>query len=206
METNSNGKTLDLPSEWRSMITTSIAGFSPAMISTSRERSDRWLYFAVVSFILCVTNVAAAQPKHRPKFSDYPAQSVYKGRPANPVLNQDQRSYRTTIREAAKAKVQFAGHYTMAAAGCGAGCTLFYVVDSISGHVYDGWVITELPLEWQQENNWRENDRMEFHPNSRLLKINACPGETDCGFYDYEMVEGVGLKLLHKELLPPKYQ
>jgi hypothetical protein len=47
---------------------------------------------------------------------------------------------------------------------------------------------------------------MEFHPNSRLMKIDGCPGEENCGFYDYEMVDGKGLKLLRKELLPKQYQ
>ena len=47
---------------------------------------------------------------------------------------------------------------------------------------------------------------MEFHPNSRLLKINACPNETNCGLYDYVMVEGKGLKLIRKELLPQEFQ
>jgi len=43
---------------------------------------------------------------------------------------------------------------------------------------------------------------MEFYPNSRLLKINGCPNEENCGFYDYEMVNEKGLKLLRVELLP----
>jgi hypothetical protein len=34
------------------------------------------------------------------------------------------------------------------------------------------------------------------------MKINPCPYEQNCGLYDYEMVEGKGLKLIRKELLP----
>ena len=49
-------------------------------------------------------------------------------------------------------------------------------------------------------------ERMEFHPNSRLLKVNACPNEANCGLYDYVMVEGRGLKLVRKELLPEEFQ
>ena len=47
---------------------------------------------------------------------------------------------------------------------------------------------------------------MEFHPDSRLLKVNACPNEANCGLYHYVMVEGKGLKLLQKELLPQEDQ
>jgi hypothetical protein len=42
---------------------------------------------------------------------------------------------------------------------------------------------------------------MEFHPENRLIKLNGCPNEEHCGFYDHERVEGKGLKLVRKELL-----
>lgn len=40
----------------------------------------------------------------------------------------------------------------------------------------------------------------------RLMKINGCPKDENCGFYDYEMVDGKGLKLIRKELLPKEFQ
>jgi hypothetical protein len=143
--------------------------------------------------------------KPRPEFSDYPVQKIYKGKPAPPVLSKDQRMYRTMIRRGAKSNVQFAGHYTVPAFGCGAGCSAFYIVDSISGKVYDGLDATDLPITWLEKHN-PDTERIEFHPNSRLFKINGCPNETNCGFYDYVMVDGVGLKLVRKELLPKEFQ
>jgi hypothetical protein len=59
-----------------------------------------------------------------------------------------------------------------------------------------------LPPKWLENHGGEDMKRMEFHPNSRLLKINACPNEVYCGLYDYVMVEGKGLKLARKELLP----
>ena len=60
-----------------------------------------------------------------------------------------------------------------------------------------------LPLTWlEKHGGYDALERMEFHPNSRLMKINACPNEENCGLYDYEMVEGKGLKVIRKELLP----
>jgi hypothetical protein len=38
------------------------------------------------------------------------------------------------------------------------------------------------------------------------MKVNGCPNERDCGFYDYIMVEGEGLKLIRKRLLPKEFQ
>jgi hypothetical protein len=74
-----------------------------------------------------------------------------------------------------------------------------------NGRVYDGFAISELPIAWQEKHG-SENERLEFHPQSRLLKVNGCPHETNCGFYDYAMVDGVGLRLVRKELLPKEFQ
>jgi hypothetical protein len=81
--------------------------------------------------------------------------------------------------------VEFAGHYTIPRWGCGTECNGFVIVDSISGRVYDGLGVAGLPFPWLQAYGGDDAiPRMEFYTNSRLLKINACPNEEDCGFYD----------------------
>ena len=62
----------------------------------------------------------------------------------------------------------------------------------------------DLPPSWMEKHE--ESARMEFHPNSRLIKINGCINEQNCGFYDYVMVEGKGLRLVRKELLAKEFQ
>jgi hypothetical protein len=81
---------------------------------------------------------------------------------------------------------------------------MFVIVDSMSGRVYDGFNIADLPLSWMEKHE--ELLRMEFHPRSRLIKFNGCPNEENCGFYDYVMVEGRGLKLVRRQLLPEESQ
>lgn len=108
------------------------------------------------------------------------------------------------IRQGAKAKVQFAGHYTIPQWGCGTNCVQFVIVDSVSGRVYDApfW-LEGLALTWLEKQSptpTELDERLDFRPDSHLLKMNGCPKESDCGFYDYEMVDGVGLKLLRKEV------
>jgi hypothetical protein len=112
--------------------------------------------------------------------------------------------YRTAIREGAKSKVEFAGHYTVPRWGCGSGCSMFVIVDSITGKVYDGFSVADLPPAWTQKHE--DQEQMEFRANSRLLKVNGCINEQNCGFYGYEMIEGKGLKLVRKELLPKEVQ
>jgi hypothetical protein len=159
-----------------------------------------------ILLFLCCGVLAASGGKNRPKFSDYPVEQIYKGRSANPLLSKDQRTFRTVIREGAKSDVEYAGHYTVPRFGCGASCNGFYVVDSKTGRVHDGFGVTELPGSWLESHHAQDIPRMEFHPNSRLLKINGCHNEKECGFYDYVMVDGVGLKLIYKELLPKQFQ
>jgi hypothetical protein len=110
------------------------------------------------------------------------------------------------IRTGAKSPVEFAGHYTVPTWGCGAGCNAFVIVDSITGRVYDGFVVAELPGAWEEKHFGHLPSRMEFHPHSRLMKINGCPNEKNCGFYDYVMVDGEELKLVRKQLLPKEFQ
>lgn len=161
--------------------------------------------FAYWTFTLLVATAAVPQVlQPRPDFTEYSVTTIYRGRPASPVLNKEQRIFRTVIREGAKNEVEFAGHYTVPRFGCGAGCSAFYIVDSINGKVYSGFGVSDLPDKWRKKHSSHEFNRWEFHRDSRLLKINGCPNETNCGFYDYEMADGMGLRLVRKQLLPQK--
>jgi hypothetical protein len=82
------------------------------------------------------------------------------------------------------------------------------IVDSITGRVYDvPFSLEDLPDAWLEgHGGWVAHKRIEFRPNSRLMKFDACLNERDCGMYDYAMVEGRGLKLIQKELLPKEFQ
>jgi len=163
-------------------------------------------FITAFSLSLCIVIASSSQENQRPKFSDYPTAKVYEGMLAKPILKKEQRTFRTVIREGAKSRVEYAGHYTIPRFGCGASCNGFYIVDSISGRVYDGFGLMELPPAWEEQHSSEDIKRMEFHPDSRLLKINACPNESNCGFYDYVMVDGMGLKLVYKKLLPKQFQ
>jgi hypothetical protein len=143
----------------------------------------------------------------RPSFERYPVERIFKGVPAQPKLDKDQRMFRTVIRNGSRSRVQFAGHYTVPQCGCGTGCSLYYIVDSITGRVYDGeFAVSDLPGTWLEKQSGDPPLRIQFIASSRLLKINGCPNEHDCGYYDYVMVEGKGLKLISKWLLPREFQ
>lgn len=149
----------------------------------------------------------AGPTKPRPKFGDYPVREIYSGTPAIPKLSKGQRTFRTMIRRGAENKVEFAGHYTVPRWGCGTSCNQFAIADSVTGTVYDvPFAVVQFPGAWFDKHKMDTYKRMEFYPSSRLMKISGCPNERDCGFYDYVMVEGRGLELVRKELLPKQYQ
>lgn len=141
----------------------------------------------------------------RPTFRDYRVKNIYHGKSVPPIITKEFRGFPTRIRRGARSDVEFAGHYTIPRWGCGTECNGFVVVDSISGKVYDGFGVAGLPFSWLEEYGGDDAfPRMEFYANSRLLKINACPNEENCGLYDYEMIDGKGLELLRVDLLPKK--
>jgi hypothetical protein len=139
-------------------------------------------------------------------FEDYPVKQIYRGVPMPPKLSKNQRTYRTVIRFGAKSTVEFAGHYTFPRYGCGSGCSAFYIEDSVNGRVYDGFNVQDLPGTWLEKQNGDPSKRLEYRQDSRLLRINGCPNEMNCGYYDYVMVDGKGLKLVRKQLLPKEFQ
>jgi hypothetical protein len=156
--------------------------------------------------LLTSLTLSAQTVPARPAFSAYPVKRLYKGSPAPPKCEQQQESACRIIRDGAKSEVQFAGHYTVPQFGLGAGASAFFIVDSLTGKVYNGIGVEDLPYRWVERQSGDQPLRVQFLPTSRLLKINGCPNETDCGYYDYVMVEGRGLKLVQKWLLPKEFQ
>src|SRR5229473_7486731 len=88
--------------------------------------------FILLACCLLPQGICSQAEKPRPKFSDYRVKEIYRGKPAPPVLNEDQRVFRTMIRPGAKSSVTFAGHYTVPRWGCGTDCNGFAIVDSIN--------------------------------------------------------------------------
>ena len=125
----------------------------------------------------CFAFTLTAQPKpERPRFESYPA-DVYAGKPAplNVGSHRLARLFRTRIREQLQEEgINFAGHYTIAAMGCGTGCSTTTIVDARNGRAYfpqvlDGWAVG--PGAWPEEGE----DVRTFRANSRLLKVIGSP-------------------------------
>jgi hypothetical protein len=153
--------------------------------------------------LLAIASAAAAlaQPP-APTFQQYPAPAKFSGKPAPPAIRTaEDRSFRTRIREAAAQGPNFAGHYTVAEWGCGAGCVSVVVVDAATGTIYRG-PFRNLGWEMRKyEGKYASNgDRFEplaYRLDSRLLIARGCPEETACASYFWEWA-GAEFKLVRK--------
>jgi hypothetical protein len=133
---------------------------------------------AAASEAECMISVAAVASA--PKFRDYPAPAERRFKPSEPRLaSLDAKRYRTMLRLAAAKGANFAGHYTVADWGCGAGCIDFAIVDQRSGQVfferslraiYGGAVGDEPDGE---PPNWA----LRYRRDSRLLIVVGAPNE-----------------------------
>ncbi len=135
---------------------------------------------------------AADLAKARPTFSDYAAKTQKIAHPASVVLaGREARRFRSALRDAAKAGPNFAGHYTIAGWGCGAGCLDWGVVDARTGKVaFDAKlrVLATASDDWArydalakayaaQGANGAGFDLLLFKPGSALLIVLGAPGE-----------------------------
>ena len=135
-------------------------------------------------------------PAPLPGFGDFAVEETFRGTPKVPLIeSKGQRGYRTTIRNAAKEGPDFAGHYKVARAGCGSDCGVFFIVDVMTGRVYDlPFHVAAFPPIFVYQGGGAGVD---FRINSRLMILRGCPEETACATYAYEWT-GSALKLLRK--------
>ncbi|MBI2688239.1 MAG: hypothetical protein HYX27_18195 [Acidobacteria bacterium] len=115
-----------------------------------------------------------------PQFADYPASQAFKGKPAAAKIERaPDRMFRTRIREAAAAGPNFAGKFTIAQWGCGAGCVHTVIVDASNGALYH-LPSAEVPCESANQPtcplnvSCQSGEPFEFKRDSQLLIIHAC--------------------------------
>jgi hypothetical protein len=96
--------------------------------------------FVVLALLVCLPGTAPAQQAKSdpPRFADYPVFRWFgKIAPLNQRSHPLARKYRTLIREQMKeAGVNFAGHFTLASVGCGAGCSITAIIDAHTGRAF----------------------------------------------------------------------
>ncbi len=141
--------------------------------------------------LMAAAQLLPGQPP--PSFDQYAIPAApFKGKPASPIFKtKSERMFRTAIRDAAARGPNFAGHFTIAEWGCGAGCVSMVVVDAATGAIYPA------PFRVLSPSNGDNAEPLSYNLNSRLLIARGCPEETNCASYFYEW-SGRQFKLLRQ--------
>lgn len=120
----------------------------------------------------------------------------------NLASHRNANTYRTNLRNAAKEKVNFAGHFILTTWGCGTNCTQSAIIDARSGSVFfpdefDGVVqgFCDVPTNAKPTDATDMADEYApfvYQANSRLLVLNGFRGgdfndkKAGCGAYYLE--------------------
>jgi hypothetical protein len=146
----------------------------------------------LIAALLFVTSVAMAGTA--PKFEDYPAAGPFHGPAAPPDLSGKKvRMFRSVLRDQAARGPNFAGHYTVAQWGCGAGCISWAIVDAQSGKVWLAPFIVSAPCGDDSDDCV---PAINFRPDSELLVVTGARDEQGAGRYFYRWHDA-RLTLIH---------
>lgn len=121
--------------------------------------------------MLALTPTLAPAQHHPPRFQNYPAAGYYTGPCVALKLRPGTNAwyFRTRIREAAKGRPNFAGHYVLATWGCGAECLSSVVIDVQTGVVYFNNATTCCWFSRHAPNVAADFEPIDFRLTSRLV-------------------------------------
>ena len=144
---------------------------------------------------------AASAAETAPAFADYPAAATYAGRNAAPILAAPEaRRFRTMIRDGARQKPNFDGHYIVASWGCGTDCETGAIIDAVSGQVISLPVVAGSP-----DDATPESAHFDYRSDSRLLVMNGMIGEEPPMGSHYFEFDGKRLRKLRTVVKPEKH-
>ena len=140
----------------------------------------RLLIFAI--FWIATTTPVLAE--RSPAFTDFPVKDVFVGTPATPVLStRGARLLRSILSKEAASGPNFAGHFTLARWGCGAGCVSWAVIDAVNG------VVLFPPFTVSDATGFSDPElaqhSIDFELNSELIVVNGARNESGAGEYYY---------------------
>lgn len=148
-----------------------------------------------------------AQVERVPIFAQFRVPiSTQKPKTPNLKSHKDARMFRTNLRNAAKAGVNFAGHYALTYWGCGASCGVGAIVDLKTGKVF---FPDQLNGVWAQEWPGRKMIPFGFRKDSRMLVLHGyLPNDYngDRVTYGYHYFVWNGSKLRRVKFVPKDWR
>jgi hypothetical protein len=152
------------------------------------------------AFVALLTASGPAWAEDAPDFANYPAAAAYHGRSAAPVLaTKDARQFRTMIRDGAKGKPNFDGHYIVTTWGCGTDCELGAIIDAVTGKVVSLPVVAGTPQDVADDDL-----HFGYRLESRLIVMNGSIGEKPPMGSHYFEFDGTALKPVKTIIRPER--
>ena len=131
----------------------------------------------LLAIALFVATLNANGQSGLPRFNDYPVSERFNGKMAPLVLSHAAREFRTRLREAAREKPNFAGHFIVTTWGCGTECVQGAIIDARTGRVF------MLPFSlccWGTEAGVDDRFKpVEFRLESSLIVLSGARNEKD---------------------------
>jgi len=133
--------------------------------------------FSCLALCAFVESPSIAREVKTPSFESYPA-VVWRGKvaPLNQRSHPLARKYRTVLGEQIRSEgVNFAGHYTIASAGCGTGCSITAIIDARTGQAFfpnEFYTWTGIVGDYEPPDG---EDPWTYRAGSRLLKAIGRP-------------------------------
>ncbi len=143
---------------------------------------------------------AASADERPPGFGDHPGAARFVGRNAVPVVaTAELWRFRTMIRNGARQKPNFDGHYIVTTWGCGSDCEMGAIIDAISGKVTSLPVVAGSPQDASPESS-----HFDYRLDSRLLVMHGMIGEEPPMGSHYFTFDGAKLIPLKTIVKPEK--
>jgi len=155
--------------------------------------------FAAVAASLLFVRPVRAEQGWTPTAAEYPVAKVPMGLISEPILDTPAKAYfRTRIRAGASQGSNFGGHYAFLQWGCGDGCSTFFIVDELSGQVFEPGFHLTAP-----KSGTDQSSGFVYKADSRLLVMRGCRNNEagSCGTY-YMLWTGSALNTLMRVPLP----
>ena len=138
------------------------------------------------------------------RYEDFPAGKPFAGKSAPVKLTTRRaRMFRTELREQASKGPDFAGHYTIAAWGCGASCVQFAIVDNMTGSVYFPSFYVAIGV-GSTEDYEHIPEPLQYKLESKLLMVTGNLNEAEKGGVYYYKWDNNRLNLVKHDDLPTK--
>ena len=142
------------------------------------------LSIAAMALFVCTCSVSGQTGV--PRFNDYQVNEHFAGKTAPLVLSREARMYRTRLKEAARERPNFDGHYVVTTWGCGTECIMGAIVDARTGAVF---MLPTTLCCWGANVDDKFNP-VEFPLNSKLIILsgarNEKEGDDATRFYKFE--------------------